>query len=67
MTNVTCGILGVVCKLWFNAFPVSVTVYFCEFVCERVRVRENEYMGGEGGEERSKEGKTCWKRQNFYF
>ena len=34
---VACGILGV-CKLWFSAFPVSVVVCFCVFVCENKRV-----------------------------
>lgn len=44
MTDVACGIQGVVYKLRFNTFPVNVTVCFCVFVCGRVRVRENEYL-----------------------
>lgn len=42
MANVIDGIQGVY-KFWLNTFPVSVVVHFSVFVCERVRVRENEY------------------------
>lgn len=34
MTKVACRIQGGVYKLWFNAFPVSVTVRFYVFVCK---------------------------------
>ena len=43
MAKVMCEIQDGVYKLWYNVFPVSVVVWFCIFMCEKGRVREDEY------------------------
>ena len=65
MTDVTCGIQGVVYKLRCNTFPVSVTVCFCVFVCGRVRVRENEYLRREKRDQ--KKGRPAGRVKTFIF